>query len=316
MWGNVSNCFRLYHGDMSAATAFLVLLLPILTLADIEIDVTASDDASQQSVIALGTNKVIISDLEVQTFNLTDENLKNAIKNHFGVKPDDVFLKSPTPWGDLYVINNFTQVSRVLKPVKASIMSVEYRPFLVFSQSFNNTSTKPALFKTHISQEVEDTVSSVWQKYSEITASSDIKYGFDIKAMGVSGKATFSFKSKWGQSVLKFEKVTVGSQTGLDIYLKPGQQVIADLIATRGFMKIRVDFVTSVVGTVAVNYGASFKGHHFWSYDVNKVLEAAGLNKTVWSTEFIDFAFYVKSRVELRDLVSNETLANVPLSVF
>ncbi|XP_022833407.1 spherulin-2A-like isoform X2 [Spodoptera litura] len=306
----------IYSDNMTAATAIVLLLLPILTLANIEIDVTASDEAGQQNIIAIGTNEAIISDLEVQTFQLTDENLKNAVKNHFGVKPDDVFVKSPTPWGDLYVLNEWEQVSRILRPVESKVLSVDFKPFLVFSQSFNNTSTKPAVFKAHISQNVEDTVSSVWEKYCEISASKDIKYGFDIKAMGVSGNAAFSYNSKWGESVLKFERVTVGSQTGLDIYLNAGQSVIADLVATRGIMKIQVNYVASLTGTVAVNYADTFKGHHFWSVDVNRVLQAGGLNRTVWSTELIEFAFYVKSRVDLRDVDTNETLMTLSLNVF
>ncbi|KAF9411538.1 hypothetical protein HW555_009686 [Spodoptera exigua] len=307
---------QIIRDSMAAASSVVLLLLPVLTLANIEVDITASDEASQQNLLISGANEAIISDLEVQTFQLTEENLKKSVENYFGHKPDDVFLKSPTPWGDLYVTYKWKQVNRLLKPLGAKILSVEFKPFLVLSQSFNNTSSKPSLFKAHLTQNVENTISSSWEKYSEISDSQDIKYGFDIKAMGVSGKATFYLYSKWGERFLKFQTVTVGSQSGLDISLQPGQSAIAELIATRGVMKIQINYAASLTGIVAVNFADLYKGHHFWSLDVNKMLTAGGLNKTVLSSELIDFAFYVKSRVDLRDLDTNETLASVPLMVF
>lgn len=134
--------------------------------------------------------------------------------------------------------------------------------------------------------------------------------------MAVAGNATFAFNARWGESFVKSQKVTVGSETGLEIVLQPNQALIAELYATRGSLSVQVDYVASLSGLVAVNYEEGYKDHHFWSIDINKVLDAGSLDKTVLSTEVIDFGFYVSSKVDLRDVNTQKVLSTLPLTVF
>ncbi|CAH0598768.1 unnamed protein product [Chrysodeixis includens] len=293
---------------------FAFLLLPALVFAKIEVDITASDDEAQRQVHVSGSNVDIISDLEIDTFQLSDANLKSAVRSYFGSQPDDVFVKSPTPWGDLYITNGWKQVNRVLKPVKASILSVVSKPKLVMTHEFNNTSSQNATFEARMRQEVENTIASSWERRGEIAASNYIKYGLDMKAMSVAGQATISYVSQWGANVMKSQTVSVGSETAITVNLEPNQKVTAQLYATRVSMTVQIDYEASLLGSVAVNFADGYKGHHFWSFDINKVLTAGGIVPSVPSSEVIDIGFYAESKVVIVDALTNEVLYTLPLT--
>ncbi|XP_026743579.1 spherulin-2A-like [Trichoplusia ni] len=294
--------------------SFAFLLLPALVFAKIEVDITASDDEAQRQVHVSGSNVDIISDLEIDTFRLSEDNLKSAVRAYFGSEPDDVFVKSPTPWGDLYITNEWKQVTRVLKPVRATILSVVSKPMLVMSHEFNNTSSKQATYEARMRQEVENTVVSTWERSGEIAASNYIKYGLDMKAMAVAGQATISYVSRWGENVMKSQTVSVGSETAVTVTLEPNQKVTAKLYATRVSMKVQINYEASLLGSVAVNYADAYKGHHFWSFDINKVLAAGDMSRSINSSEVIETGFYADSKVVIHDAITDEVLYTLPLT--
>ncbi|XP_059047956.1 spherulin-2A-like [Achroia grisella] len=299
------------------ASKFLALLfvLPVI-YAKIEVNVVASDNEAERLVELSGSNVDIISDTERNTFQLSDNNLKNAVRSYFGKRPDDAYVKSPTPWGDLYQTYGWPQVARSLAPQRAKVLQVTSNPSIVLTQHFENNSTTSATFKAQIKQEVQNTVTSTWEKGGELTVGQEIEYGFDIKVVSVGGKTSFSYTSKWGESVSKSETVTVGSESGVEITLEPGQRVVAELFATRGTMQIQVDYEGTLSGSTAVNYADTYKGHHFWALDINAVMRADNLNTSAQSREVINLGYYSSSKVVIRDAKSNAILYSLPMSIF
>lgn len=292
---------------------FAFLLLPALVFAKIEVDITASDDEAQREVHVSGSNVDIISPLEIDSFRFTEDRLKTAVKAYFGAEPDDVYVNSPTPWGDLYVTYDWKQVNRVLKPVRASILSVVSKPMLVMSHEFNNTSSQQATYEARMRQEVENTLASYWENDREI-ATNYIKYGIDMKAMAVAGQATISYVSKWGENVMKSQTVSVGPNAALNVTLEPNQKATAKLYATRVSMKVQINYEASLLGSVAVNFADAYKGHHFWSFDINKVLEAGDMSRPASSSEVIDIGFYADSKVVITDSLTDKVLYTLPLT--
>nr|AAB41454.1 follicle-specific yolk polypeptide-4 [Galleria mellonella] len=242
----------------------ILLFIPII-YAKIQVNVVASENEAETGEPGW-KNVDIITDNERYTFQLTDNNLKNAVQSYFGQRPDDAFLRSPTPWGDLYQVYGWPQVARSLSSSESKYLQVSSKPSIILTQHFRNNSTQPATFKAQIQQQVQNTVTSTWEKGGELTVGQEIEYGFDIKVVSVGGKTSFSYTSRWGESVSKSETVTVGSESGVEITLEPGQAIIAELLATRGTMEIQVDYEATLSGATAVNYANTFKGHHhFWA---------------------------------------------------
>ncbi|CAG9790148.1 unnamed protein product [Diatraea saccharalis] len=294
---------------------FAVLLFVPVIYAKIKVNVVASDNQAERSVELIGNNLDIISEKERNTFQLSENNLKEAVRIHFGKRPNEAFVRSPTPWGDLYSMYGWPEVTRILSPQRAKIYQSYSQPAIVLTQHFENNSTKSAIFTAKIQQSVENTVSSTWEKGGELTVGQEIEYGFDIKAVSVGGKTSFTYTSKWGESVSKSETVTVGSNTGVQITLEPNQRVVAELYAMRGNMKFQVDYEATLTGWTAVNYGDTYKGHHFWGLDINGVMKAGNLPQTVKSTEVITLGYYSNSHVIIRDANTSNIIYTIPLAV-
>ncbi|XP_052747887.1 spherulin-2A-like [Galleria mellonella] len=282
----------------------LLFLLPSLALANIQVQVSGkfnADDPSSMRVYTSGNQVGIISDEERNTFELNDNNLKNSVRSYFGLRPDDAFLRSPTPWGDLYKTYGWSQVARTLEPRNGKILKITSKPVIVLEQIFENNSSKPALFNVGISQTVENTVSSSWSKGGELSVGQEINYGFDIEVANGGGTTSLSYTSSFGENTEKSESVTVGASSAMEILLQPGQVVVASLQATRGYIQVEIEYDASLNGQSAVNYADTFKGHHFWALDIRAVMSSGGLSNSKVSKETITIGFYSNSKVVVLD---------------
>ncbi|XP_075987947.1 U-megalopygitoxin(8)-Mo12-like isoform X2 [Anticarsia gemmatalis] len=288
---------------------YFLLLLPVLITAKIEVQVIATEDDSQRQIHVSGSDVTVVGDNEIQTFNLYEGKLKEAVKNYYGKEPDDIFLKSPTPpLGDLYKKYGWKPVSRILKPISAKMLGVKYKPLLVLTKIFNNTSSNPMIIKEYARQNVENTIASTWNTKEELLTSLNISYGFDLIATSVSGTATITYTSNWGESVMKSEMVTVGSETALEMTLHPNQSAIVEIFATVGRMEVQIDYEASLDGFIAVNYENIYKNHHFSALDVNSVLLAGGMQRSLLSSEVITLGYYSESEIVFRDRNTNDIL--------
>ncbi|PWC19615.1 hypothetical protein [Brenneria corticis] len=66
----------------------------------IKVNIIASPESNQTVATAVGDDIAVISNEERSTFQLNDQQLKNAVEVYFGKKPNDAYLCSPTPWND------------------------------------------------------------------------------------------------------------------------------------------------------------------------------------------------------------------------
>ncbi|XP_059047951.1 spherulin-2A-like [Achroia grisella] len=278
----------------------ILFIIPAI-LAKVDINIVASDNEAERAAEVAGNIVDIISDEERSSFGISDNSLKNAVGTYFGKRPDDAFVRSPTPWGDLYKSYNWDQVTRILTPVRATILNVTSQPTIVMNQVFHNNSTRTATFKAQIQQKVQNTITSKWEKGGDLTVGQSIEYGIKVEAVSVSGKTSMSYSSQWGKSVSKAEAVSVGSESGVQITLEPNQEVIAELYATRGTMQIKVDYEATLSGDTAINYGRTYKGHHFWALGINDVMRAADISTSISSSEIISVGYYTRSNVVIRD---------------
>jgi hypothetical protein len=283
--------------------------------ANIEVAIVSADNVGESSVTVSGTNKGIISDTERLTFGLSDSELKDAIEKSIGKRPDDAFLKSPTPWG-LYVTYGWHQVATTLIPHSDGILGLSSQPTIVMNQFFNNSmSSHSAEFTAKISQEVKNTIISSWKSGGAVNVGLNINYAVDLKVVSVSGSTSFNYTSSWGQSVEKSQTVTVGSESAVKIMLDAGQVAVAQLYATRGSMKIQVDYIAFLSGDAAVNYNEEYDGHHFWRADIQKVMNDKGIPNYSKSSEVINVGYYTNSTIVIKDLKTSRVLHSVPAKV-
>lgn len=271
----------------------------------IEISVKAGSDAATSSVNASGSVQHIITDKERTTFGIQDGGLKDAVDKYFGKRPNDAYLHSPTPWDDLYKTYGWPEVQTVLVVQSATIRGITSEPVIVATKTFTNSSSKKATFDASISDQVTNTVESNWSETDTIEVGQKFIYNVSFLGAGGGGETSMSYSHSWGQGGSESKSITVGSSSGVQVELEPGESVEAVLTASRGVMKVRVVYRAYLTGDTAINYNPRYKDHHFWALGIGGVMGAASLPTTREYTEDMEIGYYSNSKIELRDPAGN-----------
>lgn len=289
---------------------FKILLLALVpaVLARIEVNIKVGKNVEQSRVELLGSSVELISDTERNTFKLSGSQVTEAAYRYHGGHPSGVYFRSPTPWGDMYSQYGWTPVSRTLVPKSAKIITIHTEPSVVARREFINNSTLKATYNAGISEEVEQTTSNSWSTSGDLTVGQEIEYGIDLGAAEIGGKTSISFSSGWGRDRSKSESIKIGTTSGVEVELLPGQAVVSELSAKRGTMEVEVVYEASLDGNVFCNYDEPHKGHYFWRYDVNALLSTMNLPRTVTSKEIIKIGFYSDATIIVRDVLSTNKI--------
>lgn len=267
----------------------------------IQVQIVAGTDKQSSSVVATGSVQHIITNEEVTTFGIGDNQLKNAVDKYFGKKPNDAYLHSPTPWNDLYKTYNWPQVKTILVVESAEILEVTSEPSIVASRTFTNNSSVEGTFNAGISEQITNTVTNNWSTGGTLSIGQDFEYGVSFLGIGAKGKTSMSYSQSWEVGGTHSQQISVGSESGVSVKLKPGESVESVLSASRGVMKVRITYKAYLIGNTAINYNPTFKGHHFWSLGIDAVMRSGGISNVKQYTEDIEIGYYSDAKVELMD---------------
>jgi hypothetical protein len=270
-------------------------------MAGITVSIVAGSDQAHSSVNATGSVQHIITDKERSTFGIQDGPLKNAVGKSFGKNPNDAYVHSPTPWGDLYKSYGWPEVQTLLVVQSAQLTGITSQPVVVATKSFTNQSSKKATFDASISDQVSNTTESNWSSTDSIEVGQKITYNVGFLGAGAGGETSMSYSHQWGQGGSESKSVTVGSTSGVSVELNPGESIEAQLTASRGVMKVRITYQARLIGSTAINYNPTFKDHHFWGLDIGGVMGGAGINNSIQFTEDIEVGYFSNAKIELRD---------------
>jgi len=280
----------------------------------ISISIVAGQDKGASSVNASGSVQHVITNEERTSFKLGDKQLKDAVKKYFGKSPNDAYLHSPTPWGDLYKKYNWPQVQMVLVVQSAEILGITSEPVIVKTQDFTNNSSKKGTFNVAISESLNNTTSSNWSTGGTLTVGQKFSYGVKFLGAGAEGETSLSYSQSWGVGGQEAKSITVGSTSGVSVELDPGESVVAELSASRGVMKVRIRYNAYLIGNSAVNYNPTYKKHHFWSLGIGGVMSKGGVSNSIKSTEDIEIGYYSNSKIELKNKVDGRLKASHALA--
>ena len=273
------------------------------------ISIEAGSDAAHSTLKVTGSLLHVISDTERQTFHLSDYQLKQAVGKNFGRVPDDAYLHSSTPWGDLYKTYGWEEVKTVLIPTKSEILGVTTDSISLKNQVFENNSTITANYDVSITDSVQNSVTNSWSTGGSFTFTQKFTYEVGFLGTGAGGETDFSYEQSWGVAGSHTKGVTMGSSSGVMATLKPGQAVKAVLTATRGVLRARVWYNSYLEGSTAINYGNTYKGHHFWDLSIGSVMQSAGISNSIQTTEDIEVGYFSNGKIILEDAVTSEILA-------
>lgn len=276
----------------------------------LSVTIVADKDAATASASASGTDQHVITPAEIAVFGITDAALKDAVGKNFGQVPDDAYLTSPTPWGDLYASYGWPQVSTVVVVQSATVLGVTSQPTVVATNTFTNSSTQSGTFECGVTQSVENTAEESWSSTDAISVAQSISYEIGFLGTGAGGETSLSYEHTWEQGGSESETFAIGSTQGVSVPLAPGQSVEAVLSASRGTMQVEITYNAYLVGDVAVNYGDTYQGHHFWALDIGAVMSSGGIPNAKTYTETIEIGFYADATTILQDPQTNEVVSS------
>ncbi|CAK1549106.1 unnamed protein product [Leptosia nina] len=280
---------------------FLLSLLLPLVQSKINIDITSSINVSDVKVSYSGYDIHVIKDSEIKLFNINQLQIKEAVRRFYKVRPHSVYLRSPTPWHDLYKTNNWEQVSRILSVKSATIKINDKQTTVVLSQDFENYSNTNVKVNTALSQTVENSVTTSWSSSHEWGVSQEIQYDVNVIFAKLAGTTAFSWTSNWGKSEEKSETFTIGATSAMETELKPGQAVTAILTGNKRVLEVEVVYAATLRGNVAVNFKKPFKGHHFYGPSIIGVMNTAGLDTEKIYVETIKVGVYIDHSLKVYD---------------
>ena len=266
------------------------------------VQITAGPDAKSSSIAAAGSIQHVITDKEVSAFGLNDAKLKAAVGAYFGKAPNDAYLKGPTPWNDLYKTYGWEQVQVVLAVKNAQILGITSNPEIIKTTTLRNDSSKSGSFSASVNDSVTNTTETNWNETTTVDFSQSVEYSVEFEGLGsVGGSTTWSFSQSFGVGGSKSQSVTVGSDQGVYVDLDPGELVDAQLTVSRGVLKARIFYDAYLIGSTAINYNPTYKGHHFWALPVQAVMAAGGIANNRAITEDIEVGYYSNAQVKLSD---------------
>ncbi|GEM_PF-846795 len=262
----------------------------------INISVTNTQEDSQVSIF--GNAVAVISDTEIETFGLGLHNLTSAVNAYFGKTPNDAYLRSPTPWGDLYTTNKWPQVQRKFTFQSADITSFSSSRVVIDSQSIVNNTNGLITTNIGMTKIVDFQCSATWSGESGISLAAHIPV--QIQAEHDLETYSFTFSDAFYQNSQNSKAVPFNAQ-----YLAYAAQVEtsteAYLVVDRYTMTVHCVFVSSLIGDVAVNYNPTYQSHHFWPLPIESVMHTAGM-PTFFTTELTFLiTYYFNPRIEFNE---------------
>lgn len=261
------------------------------------------------SLSSCGKFEHVISDSEAVLFGVTPDNLKGAINNYFGKTPNDVFLRSPTPWDDLYKRFSWPEVKlrfEVDGPLKIDSFDVD-RTVLIEKKITNDTQSKKT-FDVEMEQVGYDIIwPTGWISEDENLGFNDSPNGWNNISF-INYLVTFpTLNIQEGNPLLK-TRILVDEgkarcknakiKCSRKVELEPGQTVNARLYLDFIKAKVLFPFKSSLSGYVAVNYDPVYKDHHFWGLPIKEIMQYNGICNNLKTTMVLELSYNARPTIE------------------
>ncbi|BBH54522.1 follicular epithelium yolk protein subunit [Fluviispira sanaruensis] len=280
----------------------------------ISVNIKAGNTIADSKVNVEGFEKYVITSAERNSFGFgTDSLLKEAIGKLMGKNPDYAYLtKNQT---ELYNKYNWSEVTVILNAKSTEILELSSKPSIIKTQTFRNNSSVTAVCNASISSQITNTVTSTWSSSNSVSFNEKVKCKATFLGLGIEEETTFGYSYNWGQGGSNSQTETIGSTSGFSVTLNPGVSVQANLISSKGTMKIRIVYTATLIGETVFDYSNTYNGHHYYASSINDVIERAGSPRSVDITEEIDIDYYSNSQIDIIDAegkITNSFFSNKP----
>lgn len=237
---------------------FSLLIVFKIVSAKININVECGRNERDVKVTYSGRNSRLVKDAELSLFGIREDQIIRHYAPEISIDDlidCDIFL--PISYNnqtlcDQFAQNNLCPVYTIFEVKSAEVVEITSEPSIVHIQEFENKFSNKIKVNTGINQSVQTSITRSWTNSTGTEYSRDVQCGLNIKFFSLSGGKTYSYTSSFGESFEKTETVTIGSTSGVEMELNPGQACSAVLTANRGYINIKVTYIAHLNGAVIV----------------------------------------------------------------
>lgn len=260
----------------------------------ITISLNVGLDGQSSSINASGNIIESISSHNIDAFGIG----KSAITK--------VVLSNPKKYGPIVGVPlaiSYKDVITTIDVIDAEILGITSQPIIVKTQEFINNSDVEGTFNVSITDSVSNTSTSTWSVGGSLTITQKVSYGLKF---GASGETSMSYTQSWGIGGSESKTYTIGSTSGVTTTLKPGQAIIAQLSASRGVLKAKVNYNATCSGKIL--YMGS--GGPLLNIPITEIMSLGNISNSIKSSETMEVGYYSNSRVEIKNKADNKLISN------
>lgn len=270
---------------MSIFVLILIFVVIILCEGKINITVNVASSVHNSSASAHGIDELLASDKDIALFNITDNKLKQGIRILLGKIPDEVFLRDPTIYNNLYKDFHWQEVTRSVKVKQIEVIDVFNQNLRLKTENHINNTTITIQAKYYLFENTETTIISRWPKsvYSAY---------FTFNISFVIGTQRFHLINKWNVNETKYVTLNTGVRKKGYFKLDPETTATKVLSAKKTIILLRIKYVTSLTGCVVANYRHVYGNYHFWAPFINDIIQAIGMRNEIITYELLEIHCY------------------------
>lgn len=275
--------------------AFL-LILPIICDAKIQINITVASNKRDAVISFSGADKKLITDHEIELFNISMVNLNRGVRVELGKVPDGgIYLKDPTPYGNVFHKFKWPEIQRNLHVERVQIHEMITKKVVLKQHEHVNYSADDSQSERSLFVDVENSAYSNWS--AKGLPDEDIFYDVLFKCANTS----FKYENKWRNRSLKSSFVRFGTSDQKSMTLKPGRGIVKTLTALKTIFVLRVDYKAQLTGNIIADYENLYGKYHFYAPTIDNIMVAGKIVNEIVTSEKIEIRCFTDPRLDIYD---------------
>ena len=271
--------------------------MPMIVDARVSINITVLSNKSDVFIYTncSGYDYKVVTDAELKLFNITTARLDKSVKVHLGNVSDDIYLKHPTPHGDLFNKFNGTEMRRRLTVKRSQVIDIINEDFVLDTHEHINNTTNDITSQRSMYDDIENRISSTWSATGlpndEIFTNFTIDFGY----------GNLSYVRKWRNESTQMIRLPIGvTEKGL-ITIKPGQTVVTKLKVSKTIVVLKLVYEAELSGQLILSYASTLGKYHFYAPAVKDIMKAGNMTNEVITTEILEVRCFTNPRLEVYD---------------
>ncbi|XP_041985779.1 uncharacterized protein LOC121738033 [Aricia agestis] len=264
----------------------LIFLLQFLAVqCKIHVQIVPQSKHQDATVVAFGSEMALVSDLEIETFRLTDSEIKCRLSIADISPPDYVHVKRASYYG-------YRDIYTILKPTAAKVIGFKKKTVVMYFKELINNSSVPASFKMGLREDIVERMSVRWSANEDISVGRDLNINFSNR---------MNYVTSWDTEEKEMKARTMSATSDVELTLQPGQNATITMQAIRARLDVSIEYAAMLAGDIYCQYAIFFIPFSGRVFDVNEYLNMMRLPSVIVGTQYVYVDYNYGGQVIVED---------------